>query len=82
MSYFQEQKGSFLAMLLGALVASLLRNMLAGKGVMRGNDGVIRLGEGVIRGVDGVIWSGQGIIRGGDGVIRAGEGVIRAGQDF
>ena len=42
-------------MLLGALGASLLRNMLTGKGVMRGNDGVIRSGEGVIKGADGVI---------------------------
>ena len=30
-----EQKGGFLPMLLGTLAASILRNALAGKGVMR-----------------------------------------------
>ena len=30
-----EQKGRFLPMLLGTLAASILRNALAGKGVMR-----------------------------------------------
>ena len=37
----KEQKGGFLSMLLGTLGASLLRNMLAGKGIVRagyGND--------------------------------------------
>ena len=36
-------------MLLGTLAASLLGNMLAGKGVIRGGDGVIRASERVIR---------------------------------
>ena len=36
-------------MLAAILVASLLGNLLAGKGVVRGVDGVIRTGEGVIR---------------------------------
>ena len=31
----KEQKGGFLGMLLGTLGASLLRNMLTGKGVLR-----------------------------------------------
>ena len=36
-------------MLLGTLGASLLRKMLASKGVMRGSKGVIWAGEEVIR---------------------------------
>ena len=32
----KEQKGEFLGILLGALGASLLGNMLAGKGIVRG----------------------------------------------
>ena len=39
-----EQKGGFLRMLLGALGATLLGNMLAGKGVMRAAEGMIRAG--------------------------------------
>ena len=31
----KQQKGGFLSMLLGTLVASLLKNMLAGKGFIR-----------------------------------------------
>ena len=31
----KEQKGGFLSMLLGTLVASLLRNLLSGKGTVR-----------------------------------------------
>ena len=38
-------------MLLGALVASLLGNMLAGKGVLKSCEGVIGAGEKVIRAV-------------------------------
>ena len=34
----KEQKGGFLSMLLGTLGASLLRNMLAGKGVIRAGE--------------------------------------------
>ena len=36
-------------MLLGTLGATLLGNMLAGKGVMRTGEGTIRAGEGAIR---------------------------------
>ena len=34
----KEQKGGFLSMLLGTFGASLLRNMLAGKGVIRAGE--------------------------------------------
>ena len=42
----KEQKGGFLKMLLGTLGASLLRNMLAGKGVMRAGEGTARVDYG------------------------------------
>ena len=48
------QKGGFLGILLGTLGASLLGDMLAGKGVITRVDGVIRADERVIRGGDGV----------------------------
>ena len=37
----KEQKGGFLSMLLGTLGASLLRNILAGKGINRAGEGAI-----------------------------------------
>ena len=42
----KEQRGGFLSMLLGTLGASLLRNLLTGKGIMRAGDGIVRAGEG------------------------------------
>ena len=42
----KEQKGGFLSVLLGTLGASLLENMLAGKGINRAGDGTIRVGHG------------------------------------
>ena len=45
----KEQKGGFLSMLLGTLGASLLGNMLAGKGVIRAGEGTIRAGYGYKR---------------------------------
>ena len=42
----KEQRGGFLGMLLGTLGASLLRNLLTGKGIMRAGDGIVRAGEG------------------------------------
>ena len=42
----KEQKGGFLSMLLGTLGASLLGNILAGKGINRAGEGVIRAGYG------------------------------------
>ena len=43
----KEQKGGFLAMLLGTLGASLLRNLLTDKGTIRVGDRTIRAGENV-----------------------------------
>ena len=47
----KEQKGGFLSMVLGALGASLLGNLLAAKGAMatREGRGTIRAGEGTSR---------------------------------
>ena len=42
----KEQKGGFLSMLLGTLGASLLGNMLAGRGVIRAGEGTIRADYG------------------------------------
>ena len=40
----KEQKGGFLHVLLGTLVASLLKNMLAGKGFIRVREGTAKVG--------------------------------------
>ena len=42
----KKQKGGFLGMLLGKLGASLLGNMMTGRGVNRAGDGIIRAGYG------------------------------------
>ena len=42
----KEQKGQFLSMLLGTLGASLLGNILAGWGINRAEEGIVRGGEG------------------------------------
>ena len=42
----KEQKGGFLSMLLGTLGASLLGNLLAGKGIHRAGEGIVRADEG------------------------------------
>ena len=42
----KEQRGGFLSMLLGTLGASLLGNLLTGKGMMRAGEGIVRAGEG------------------------------------
>ena len=42
----KEQRGGFLSMLLGTLGASLLGNLLTGKGMMRAGEGIARAGEG------------------------------------
>ena len=41
----KEQKGGFLSMLLGTLGATLLGNVLTGKGTIRAGEGTIRAGE-------------------------------------
>ena len=51
----KEQKGTFLSMLLGTLGASLLRNLLAGKGNVRaGSEN--KKGKGIARAGTGKEW--------------------------
>ena len=47
----KEQKGGFLSMLLGTLGASLLGNLLTGRGINRAGKGkgINRAGEGIVR---------------------------------
>ena len=45
----KEQKGGFLGMLLGTLGASLLGNLLTGKGINKKGKGINRAGEGIVR---------------------------------
>ena len=62
----KEQKGGFLSMLLGTLGASLLGNLLTGKGAIATSQGrgIYRAGKG----------KGRGINRAGEGFLRAGYG--------
>ena len=57
----KEQKGGFLKMLLGTLGASLLGNLLAGKGLIATSQGqeTIRAGEGTLRAGEGIIRAGE-----------------------
>ena len=48
-----EQKGGFLSALLGTLGASLLGNLLSGKGINKKGDGIQRASEGIIRAGEG-----------------------------
>ena len=41
----KNKRRGFLSMLLGNLGASLLGNLLTGKGIMRAGDGIVRAGE-------------------------------------
>ena len=41
----EEQKGGFLGMLLGTLGASLLGNLLTGRGTIRANEGTVIAGQ-------------------------------------
>ena len=45
----KEQKGGFFSMLLGTLGASLLGNLLTGKGVNKKGKGIKRAGEGNVK---------------------------------
>ena len=63
----KEQKGGFLSMLLGTLGASLLRNLLTGKGFVRAGSGNKNKGKGVVR-------AGYGNKNKGKGVVKAGYG--------
>ena len=51
----KEQKGGFLSMLLGTLGASLLRNLLARKGIVRAGSGN-KEGKGIVRAGTGKQW--------------------------
>ena len=52
----KEQRGGFLCMLLGTLGASLLGNLLTGKGIMRAGEGnVVNRAKG-----DGIVRAGEG----------------------
>ena len=62
----KEQKGGFLSMLLGTLGASLLGNLLTGKGFVRACYGNNK-GKGVVR-------TGYGNNNKGKAVVRAGYG--------
>ena len=41
-----EQRGGFISMLFGTLAASLLGNILSGKGINRAGEGIVRAGYG------------------------------------
>ena len=58
----KEQKGGFLSMLLGTLGASLLGNLLTGKGAFHAGKGINGAGKG------------KGIHRSGERIVKAGEG--------
>ena len=49
----KQQKGRFLSALLGTLGASLLGNLLAGKGVNKKGKGIRRAGEGIVTAGEG-----------------------------
>ena len=51
----KEQKEGFLSMLLGTLGASLLGNILAGKGIVRAGSGN-KKGKGIVRAGTGKQW--------------------------
>ena len=61
----KEQKGGFLSMLLGTLGASLLGNLLTGKGIVRAGSGNNK-GKGIARAVYGYN-KGKGVARAGYG---------------
>ena len=51
-----EQKGGFFSMLLGTLWATLLGNLLAGKGIVRAGSGN-KKGKGFVRAAIGKQWN-------------------------
>ena len=51
----KEQKGGFLSMFLGTLGASLLGNLLTGKGILRAGSGN-KKGKGIVRAGSGKEW--------------------------
>ena len=69
----KEQKGGFLSMLLGTLGASLLGNLLAGKGIVRAGSGN-KKGKGIVRAGTGRPLSSFSKNKKGKGIVRAGTG--------
>ena len=51
----KNQEGGFISMLLGTFGASLLGNLLAGKGIVRADSG-IKKGKGIVRAASGKQW--------------------------
>ena len=56
----EQQKGGFLSMLLGTLVASLLGNLLTGKGAFHAGKGVNKKGKGIHRAGERTVRAGEG----------------------
>ena len=63
----KEKKGGFLSMLLGTLGASLLGNLLTGKGAFHAGKRVNKKGKGIHRAGEGIVTAGKGIVRAGEG---------------
>ena len=75
----KERKGGFLSMLLGTLRASLLENLLTGKGIVRAGSGN-KKGNGIVRAHSGYK-KGKGIVRAGSGN-KKGKGIVRAHSGY
>ena len=73
----KEQKGGFLSMLLGTLGASLLGNILAGRGINKKDRGINRAGEGAI-----ATRQGRGIVRAGYGNKEGRKATTKTKTDF
>ena len=56
----KEQKGGFLSMLLGTLGASLLGNLLTGKGAFHARKRVNKKGKGINKAGEGIVRAGEG----------------------
>ena len=69
-----EQNGGFLSMLLGTLGASLLGNLLAGKGIVRAGSGRFLSSASQNK-------KGKGIVRAGSGN-KKGKRIVRAGYGY
>ena len=76
----KEQKEEALGLLLGTLGASLLGNLLTGRGFARAGKATAREVKGFIRTGKGTTRTGRGLLRAGERTIRAGERFLRAGK--
>ena len=56
----KEQKGGFFSTLLGTSGASLLGNLLTGKGAFHAGKGVNRKGKGIHKAGEGIVRAGEG----------------------